>query len=113
MAGNPVYFYFGTPDSTRAKEFFGRVLDWEFEPGNADDGYNVTNISPAGGLFGGGDSGRGFRMYFEVDDLGAAGKKIADLGGRCGQPQPTDGGHFCDCSDDQGFEFGIWAPDAD
>lgn len=111
MAGDAVYFYFGTSDSERAKDFFGQLLGWQFAEGNAPDGFNVTNTSPPGGLFGGGDPEAGFRMYFQVDDLDSAGGKVRELGGTCGEPQPTDGGHFCDCKDDQGFEFGIWASD--
>jgi predicted enzyme related to lactoylglutathione lyase len=111
MAADPVYFYFGTPSSERAKAFFGELFGWQFAPGNARDGYNVTNVSPAGGLFGGGEPEGGFRMYFSVEDLEAAASRVSELGGECGEPQPTDGGRFCDCRDDQGFEFGIWAAD--
>jgi predicted enzyme related to lactoylglutathione lyase len=49
-------------------------------------------------------------MYFKVDDLERATGQVEGLGGRAGEPQPTDGGRFADCEDDQGFEFGIWVP---
>jgi predicted enzyme related to lactoylglutathione lyase len=113
LAGDPVYFFFGTPDGDRAKRFFGELLRWEFSPGNAPEGHNIEGIQPPGGMFGGGDAGEGFRMYFEVDDLEVAREQVRDLGGDAGEPQPTDGGHFADCKDDQGFKFGIWAADGD
>lgn len=111
MTGDPVYFYFGTADAEKAKRFFGELLGWEFSPGNAPNGFNITNAEPPGGLFGGGEiENGGFRMYFRVNDLEAAMARVGELGGKAGEPQPTDSGHFSDCTDDQGFEFGIWAP---
>ncbi len=34
--------------------------------------------------------------------------KVSELGGEADEPQPTDGGRFAICRDDQGFEFCIW-----
>jgi hypothetical protein len=33
------------------------------------------------------------------------------LGGQAGEPQPTEAGQFSICSDNQGYEFCIWAPE--
>lgn len=110
MAGDPIYFYFGTEDAGKAKSFFGDVLGWETGPGNAEDGHQITNINPPGGFFGGEGMEPGqFRMYFQVDALEAAMDRIRELGGTTGEPQPTSGGRFADCTDDQGMNFGIWA----
>jgi predicted enzyme related to lactoylglutathione lyase len=47
-----------------------------------------------------------------VDDLDAAEQRVRELGGEADEPQPTSGGHFSRCRDDQGANFGLWAPDA-
>lgn len=57
-------------------------------------------------------SGDAVYFYFGTPDSDRVKRFFGKLlGGEFGKPQPTDGGHFSDCRDDQGFEFGIWAPD--
>lgn len=109
MAGDAAYFYFGTGDPERAQQFFGDVLGWEFDEGSVEGGFNVSNVSPPGGMFGGENAPDGFRMYFTVPDLEAALEKITTSGGEADEPQPTHGGRFAECRDDQGMAFGIYA----
>ncbi len=108
--GDLVYFWFSLPDSEKAKSFYGGLLGWEFSPGNAPDGWNVEGSSPPGGLHGGQDDARA-NVCFEVDELEASMAKVRELGGEADEPQPTDGGRFSTCRDDQGFEFCVWAGD--
>jgi predicted enzyme related to lactoylglutathione lyase len=51
-------------------------------------------------------------LYFMVDDLEAAMEGVRELGGEADEPQPTEGGRYSRCRDDQGASFGIWAPGA-
>jgi predicted enzyme related to lactoylglutathione lyase len=62
-------------------------------------------------MFEGGDAS-GPELYFMVDDLEAAVARVRELGGEADEPQPTEGGRFSSCRDDQGARFGIWAPGA-
>ena len=68
MAGDIVYFDIGVPDAHRAKVFYGGLFGWRFEAGNVPGGSQVTNVSPPGGLYEGGEASSP-RVYFQVDDL--------------------------------------------
>ena len=46
MAGDAVYFWFPVSDTGRARAFFGGLFGWEFAPGNAPDGFQITNTNP-------------------------------------------------------------------
>lgn len=98
-------------DAGRAQAFYGSLFGWRFTPGNVAGGFNIEGSSPPGGLYEGADGGEGTEVYFGVDDLEAAIAKVRELGGEADDPQPTTGGHFSRCRDDQGNRFGIWAAD--
>ncbi len=106
--GDLVYFWLTLGDAEKAKAFYGDLLGWEFSGGNAPDGWNVENTTPPGGLHGGNEEFRA-NVCFEVDDLEAARKRVEELGGDAGEPQPTEAGKFSLCKDDQGAEFCIWS----
>jgi predicted enzyme related to lactoylglutathione lyase len=111
VAGDLVYFWLSLPDAEKAKTFYGGLFGWEFEPGNAPEGWNVEGSTPPGGLHGGQSEPRA-NVCFEVDDLDAGMAKVRELGGEADDPQPTEAGRFSICRDDQGFEFCIWAAQA-
>ncbi len=111
MAGDLVYFWLSLPDAEKAKEFYGGLFGWRFSPGNAPDGWNVEGSAPPGGLHGGENQARA-NLCFEVDDLESGMERVRELGGETGDPQPTEGGRFSICRDDQGFEFCIWAAES-
>lgn len=108
MAGELVYFWISLPDAERAKTFYGGLFGWEFTPGDAPEGWNIEGSTPPGGLHGGEDE-RKVNVCFEVENLEAGMGKVRQLGGETADPQPTDGGRFSLCRDDQGFEFCIWS----
>jgi predicted enzyme related to lactoylglutathione lyase len=108
--GDLVYFVMPVADSERAHRFYGELLGWKFSPGSVEGGSNVEGVSPPGGMFEGGEGGP--ELYFMVDDLEAAMARVRELGGETGDPQPTEGGRYSPCRDDQGARFGIWAPDS-
>lgn len=106
-AGHLVYFVMPAADANRAQRFYGELLGWRFSPGNVPGGYNIEGVSPPAGMF----EGEGApELYFMVDDLEAGMARVRELGGEAGEPQPTEGGRFSRCRDDQGAAFGIWAP---
>jgi predicted enzyme related to lactoylglutathione lyase len=108
VAGDLVYFWLSLPDTERAKAFYGGLLGWQFSPGNAPDGWNVEGSSTPAGL-GRAEGEARANLCFEVDDLEAGMAKVRELGGEADEPQPTEGGRFSICRDDQGLELCIWA----
>jgi predicted enzyme related to lactoylglutathione lyase len=108
VAGELVYFWLSLPDAEKAKEFYGGLLGWRFSPGNAPEGWNVEGSTPPGGLHGSEEQARA-NLCFGVDNLESGMAKVRELGGESDEPQPTEGGRFSICRDDQGFEFCIWA----
>jgi uncharacterized protein len=110
-AGDVCYFVLPVGDAARAQAFYGGLLDWRFTPGNVPGGSNIEGVSPPGGMYEGGE-GTGPELYFMVDDLERAMARVRELGGEADEPQPTDGGRFSRCRDDQGARFGLWAPDS-
>lgn len=43
MSGELAYFWIPVPDAERAKAFYGALVGWKFAPGNAPEGYQITN----------------------------------------------------------------------
>jgi predicted enzyme related to lactoylglutathione lyase len=109
-AGDLCYFVMPVADGDRARSFYGGLLGWRFSPGNVSGGSNIEGSSPPGGMFEGGEGAA--ELYFMVDDLEAAMEGVRELGGEADEPQPTEGGRYSRCRDDQGASFGIWAPGA-
>jgi predicted enzyme related to lactoylglutathione lyase len=47
-------------------------------------------------------------VYFRVDDIEAAVRRVRELGGEADDPGPAEtGGRFASCRDDQGLAFGL------
>jgi uncharacterized protein len=108
MRGDLVYFMVPVGDAERAQKFFGSLFGWEFGPGNVPDGFQITNSTPPGGMFAGGEAGRP-EVWFEVDEIEAAVRQIRDLGGEAGEVAEIGSGHMAECRDDQGTPFNVWA----
>src|SRR2546430_895043 len=108
-AGDLCYFVMPVADAGRAEAFYGGLLGWRFSPGNVPGGSNIEGVSPPGGTF---EGEGGPELYFMVDDLEAAIARVRELGGEADEPQPTEGGRYSRCRDDQGAAFGIWSPTA-
>jgi predicted enzyme related to lactoylglutathione lyase len=102
--GDVVYLTFEVVDSTRARAFFGSVLDVQFSPGRVADGWNIANIVPMSGLSGGHARATMVPMY-RVDDIAAAVARVRALGGAATDPEVQPYGVTSDCRDDQGTRF--------
>lgn len=106
MSGDICYYVIAAPDSERARAFYGSVLGWRFEPGNVPGGIQISSTTPPGGI---GPADRPeLRVYFEVDDIGAAVGRVRDRGGEAGETQRSEAGAYAHCRDDQGVEFGLF-----
>ena len=108
MPGDLVYFMLPVADEERAHAFFGGLFGWVFAPGNVPDGSQITNSTPPGGMFAGGEPGEA-KVWFEVDDIEAALTRIRELGGQAGEVGEIESGHIASCRDDQGTPFNVWA----
>ena len=112
MSGDLVYFTMRTADTARAQAFYGEVLGWEFGAGNVPGGSQITNSSPPGGMFEGGEAGAP-EVYFGVDDIHAAVARVRELGGEAEDPQEIPSGYMSHCRDDQGAPFNLWSAAGD
>lgn len=99
-------FYFVVPVANdEAKSFYTSVLGWELTPGSHPGGWNITNVTPPGGLFV--SAAGAVDLYFRVADVDAAAELIRQAGGTAGEAQPNKHGHHAACRDDQGGAFSI------
>ena len=104
------YFTITTPETERALRFYGELFGWVAEPGNAGAGYaHVANTKlPLG--FVPGDADDPPTLYFRVDDVDAAARRVVELGGTIVSEQVFDSGRNADCRDDQGRPLQLWEP---
>lgn len=103
--GDLAYITMGVPgDSAVARDFYRRVLGWEFAPGHIDDGWQVTDTAPMTGLAGGQDSAVTSPMWL-VNDIEAAVRRVRAAGGRATDPERQPYGISSECVDDQGMRF--------
>ncbi len=112
--GIPCWVDLATPDVNRASAFYGPLLGWDFQSGEAGLGYVMAlrNGLPAAGIGVLPDSGTSpvWSTYFAVDDADATSEKIDDAGGELTM-RPVDVaqmGRMAFASDPTGAEFGIW-----
>lgn len=100
---------FPADDPARARRFWEGVLQVSLEPRAAGEGrgWQTHQDGPALGVH---ERGRGpgdtFSLpYFEVDDIGVAVERVAELGGSVVHP----GASFAVCRDSEGSPFGLAA----
>ncbi|MDQ2742885.1 MAG: VOC family protein [Chloroflexota bacterium] len=107
MTSDLTYFVIPVADADRAHAFYGGVLGWQFAPGTVPDGYQITNVTPPGGLSGN-SSGSHVQVYFSVEDIQAAITRVRALGGEAGDVQKSAHGYSARCRDDQGTHFSLY-----
>ena len=109
MTGEPSHFELGVPDAARAKDFYGALLGWGFETTKGEMAW-IDTAGVRGGVHDE-DEARAFVLYFRVDDIEEAVRRVRDLGGEATDPGPAGaGGRYTSCRDDQGVEFGLHQP---
>lgn len=110
MPGDLVYFVVPSSDAQRSQALYSSLFGWRFSPGSVPDGFNIDGATPPGGLFAGNEGGSSPAVYFDVEDIEAAGAKVRSLGGQAEDAQEIESGFISACRDDQGIEFNLWAP---
>ena len=103
--GELCYVTYRVPDSAVFREFYARVLHWNFEPGRVDDGWQVLNTRPMAGVAGGGGRPTTVPMW-TVADIDAAVARVREAGGTVSEePARQPYGITAECTDDQAVRF--------
>jgi predicted enzyme related to lactoylglutathione lyase len=104
-------------DTAKAREFWSGLFGWQWQTFEGPTEYHMTRFSETtGGAIYAPDppDKRGARVYFDADDINAAGARVNELGGEAGEAMPVPGmGWFSLCKDTEGNEFGLWQNDPD
>jgi predicted enzyme related to lactoylglutathione lyase len=99
------YFTLQVKDVRRAQTFYGALFDWEFD--ESPKGAHVKNTKLPLGLDPGGPTNIPF-VYFRVQDIDVALKKIVQLGGAVHERTESPAGAMAVCADDQNTVFSLW-----
>lgn len=113
MAGELAFFELGVADAEGGRAFYEGLFGWSFETGPSQAGFMINTPNMPGGMHGG-DSGAAPYVFFRVDDMEAALRRVRELGGEVeGADVEGDAdsiarfGRFKLCRDDQGSPFGL------
>jgi uncharacterized protein len=124
MAGELGFVEFGVADAGRGRAFYqGLFPQWRFAPGPSEQGFEVEGTGVPAGMHGG-DMGASPYLFFVVDDLEGAMRRVRELGGVVEAGHVEEGhveegdvegdagstkrfGRFKLCRDDQGSPFGL------
>jgi predicted enzyme related to lactoylglutathione lyase len=103
--GDLSYLTYETPDSAVFRSFWGRVLQWTFEPGRIMDGWAINDTHPMAGAAGGNPVPATVPMW-TVTDIHAAVEQVRAAGGTVLEGvSRQDYGSSALCTDDQGSRF--------
>ncbi|MGW0515763.1 hypothetical protein [Crossiella sp. NPDC003009] len=95
-------------DDEAAKEFYGGVFGWRFEPGQLARAWGVDGAGlTVAGLWGG-QRQSGWRPMYAVEDIEAAARTVRRYGGQASAPKRESYGLTAECADNQGIEFWLW-----
>ena len=107
--GEVSYLTYQVPDSASFREFYARTLNWSFQPGRVDDGWEIEGTHPMAGVAGGFDRSVTVPMW-TVDDVEAAVERVRAAGGTVvEEPSRQSYGTSALCTDDQGSRFYLGA----
>lgn len=114
MAGEVSFFELGVEDVQQARTFYGQLFGWEFAGGPSGNGFHIATPTINGGMHGG-DAGAVPYLFFAVDDMDEAVRRVRELGGTVEASEhegddDTGSGRFKFCRDDQGSRFGLHQP---
>ncbi len=116
MAGQLSYFEFGVPDVAVASHFYAELFGWKVQAqehgGSIDTGEAGPGVPAVPGGFHRDPGPPQHYLYFTVDDIDAAMKRVLELGGEVEpmRPPTEEWGAFVECRDNQGLAFGLHVP---
>jgi predicted enzyme related to lactoylglutathione lyase len=109
--GELEWFEIRVPSAERGRDFYGQLLGWNFAQFEAgpfwhvvnDEGQSQAGITEAEGPV-------RVTPSATVDDIEAARQRVIAAGGQADDATPMGPGLGCECRDDQGTYFSLWAP---
>lgn len=105
------YFTIDTHDVDQARAFYSALFGWRFDEAASGPTYaHVAGSEPAFGFTKVERAGQFRHLYFRVDDIDAACRRVTELGGRAAVPADGSTGRSAVVSDDQGVSFSLWQP---
>ncbi len=103
--GELSYVTYEVSDSAAFRDFYGRLLGWQFEPGRVDDGWQIGETRPMAGVAGGSAASATVPMW-TVADVDDAVARVREAGGTViAEPARQPYGLTAQCRDDQGGRF--------
>jgi predicted enzyme related to lactoylglutathione lyase len=119
MTGGVSFFELGAPDTAKTRAFYEGLLGWKFETGPSGTGWVIDTGGTPGGVHPDAP-GTAPYVFFAVDDMEAARRRVVELGGEIVKVYDGDDdpesikrfGRFEFCKDDQGSPFGLHEPPA-
>jgi uncharacterized glyoxalase superfamily protein PhnB len=109
--GDVGYLTLEVPDGDRARRFYETVFGWSTATGHEPGSFHISSITPPSGIHGRPGEAE-FRVYFRVDDIGAAVARVREAGGEVLSTTDYDSGGNAECRDDQGLRFDLFRPRA-
>jgi predicted enzyme related to lactoylglutathione lyase len=113
MAGEVAFFELGVEDVERGRAFYEGLFGWRFEQGPSGQGFTIATPNLPGGMHGG-DKAAAPYLFFQVEDMEVALRRVRELGGVVeemdveGDEESTaQFGRFKLCRDNQGSPFGL------
>jgi PhnB protein len=104
------YVTMATTDTVQAARFYGSLFGWQFEAGNAGDGYaHIANTTLPMGFTPEG-AGQAPTLYFRVASIEQSASRVRELGGTVVSIDSYASGGSATCQDDQGATFLLWEP---
>lgn len=113
MTGKLVHLELPAKDGERARTFYGSLLGWKFKDAGMPgmDYFMTEGIEPVTAVYTSPEQ-TGAVIYFDVDDIDAAIKKVRQLGGEADRKGGVPGqGWFVSCRDTEGNAFSLWQAD--
>ena len=116
MEGRLVHFEIRAADKRRAMGFWRSLFGWRFNDWEGETlPYSLidTGSEPNGGMYETREGGRGLVVYFSVDDVEEATRRVEELGGTVVGPKTSvpGVGWFAACRDTEGNDFSVFQPD--
>jgi predicted enzyme related to lactoylglutathione lyase len=104
-AGELTYVTYEVGDSAAFRDFYGRVMQWNFEPGRIEDGWQITETHPMAGVAGGRVAATTVPMWTVADIDDAVARVLYAGGSVISEPTRQPYGVMAECRDDQGSRF--------
>lgn len=102
--GDISYLTIGCVDTSRFRAFFDELFGWAFSPGHVADAWQISDVAPMSGMYGG-EQRPLIRPMYRVGDITAAVTRVRQAGGTATEPVQQPYSQMSECVDDHGTQF--------